>query len=413
MPSTGPIVPSKSAPTLTSGDALTRNWRVGQIMAATVASRSPSGEATLRIGTQQVQAQAGNINLYAGQRLELQVVALGHVPLLRLIKTDPPDPVRVALRNALPRQRPLSHLFSQLAQFLTRPGNASPMVLEMARNLIGRLPDYRQLGSTDGLRRTLRNSGLLLESRLASNSGAQADLTQDLKANLLRLIDALRNLAATITPTRARPGSRLSRSSPAAQSSASTLTTKSDSAPTQGILGGQVREPAGRVLLAAAGLQPLPSLDLVEHAESALARMRLNQLSSLNQDRPLSPEWLVELPVRRGEQIDTWQLHLRRDGTGEQGNNKPADGRWSAVLQFVLPNLGSMEVRVKLAGETVSTVFVAETKATVPVVEKHLPHLRCRLEALGLEVMHLGCHQGASSTPPFVTQRSGLLDEQV
>ena len=412
MPSTGPIVPYKPASSLTTGDVLTRNWRVGQILAATVTSRSPSGEATLRIGTQQVQAQAGNINLYAGQRLELQVVALGHVPALRLIKTDPPDPVRVALRNALPCQRPLSHLFSQLAQLLTRPGNASPMVLEMARNLIGRLPDYRQLSSTEGLRRTLCNSGLLLESRLASNSTPQADLTQDLKANLLRLIDALRNLAATITPARARPGSGLSRSSAAAQSSASAGTTKSDSAPPQRILSGEVREPAGRVLLAAAGVQPLPSLDLVEHAESALARIRLNQLSSLNQDRSLSAEWLVEVPVRRGEQIDTWQLHLRRDGTGKQDNNKPAEDKWSAVLQFVLPNLGSMEVRVKLAGETISTAFVAETDATVPVLEKHLPHLRCRLEALGLKVMHLGCHQGASSTAPSVAQRSSLLDEQ-
>jgi flagellar hook-length control protein FliK len=154
-------------------------------------------------------------------------------------------------------------------------------------------------------------------------------------------------------------------------------------------------------------------LDLAEQTESALARMRVNQLSSLNQDRPGSPEWLVELPVRRGEQIDTWQLHVRRDGTAEQANNSPDDGRWSAVLQFDLPNLGAMEARVHLTGETISSVFIAETEGAVPVVKKQLPHLRSRLQALGLEVARLGCRQGKSSTLPRAAQSGSLLDEQV
>jgi flagellar hook-length control protein FliK len=71
-----------------------------------------------------------------------------------------------------------------------------------------------------------------------------------------------------------------------------------------------------------------------------------------------------------------------------------------------------MEARVNLTGETISSVFIAEAQAAVPVVEKHLPHLRSRLEALGLEVARLGCHQGESSSPPHAAQSGSLLDEQ-
>ena len=415
MHPTGPIGPSKSVLFLTRADALSRNWQVGQIVAATVTSRPQSGQVTLRIGIEQVQAQPGNLKLQPGQKLELQVVELGRVPSLRVIRTERPDPVRAALRSALPRQQPLSNLFSQLVQLLARPANTSPVVVEIARSLIARLPDHRQLSSAEGLRQALRDSGLLLESRLASHRRPKPDLSQDLKANLLRLIDALRNLAANIGPEKARPGPdpSLTRPLPPAPMPASGQTTKSDLAQVERAPTGNVRESPGRVLLPAPAGQAAARLDLAEQAESALARMRVNQLSSLNQDRPVSPEWLVELPVRRGEQIDTWQLHVRRDGTAEQGNNSPDHGRWSAVLQFDLPNLGAMEARVNLTGETISSVFIAETEGAVPVVEKHLPHLRSRLEALGLEVARLGCRQGKSSTPPRAAQSGSLLDEQV
>ena len=415
MHPTGPIGPSKSVLILTRADTLVRNWQVGQIVAATVTSRPQSGHVTLRIGIQQVQAQAGNINLQQGQRLELQVVELGRVPSLRVIGTVRPDPVRAALRSALPRQQPLSTLFSQLAQLLAKPASISPVVAEVARNLIARLPDHRQLSSAEGLRQALRDSGLLLESRLASHGRRTPDLTQDLKANLLRLIDALRNLAANIGPEKTRPGPHpnLSRPLPPAAMPASAPTTQAELARLPGTPARNVPESPGRDLLPAPASQAVPRLDLAEQVESALARIRVNQLSSLNQDRAAASEWLVELPARRGDQIDTWQLQVRRDDTSKQGDNRPNDGRWSAILQFDLPNLGAMEARVNLTDETISSVFIAECEGAVAVVEKHLPHLRSRLEALGLEVARLGCRQGEASTQPRAAQSGSLLDEQV
>ena len=74
--------------------------------------------------------------------------------------------------------------------------------------------------------------------------------------------------------------------------------------------------------------------------------------------------------------------------------------------------LAPMEARVGLCGDIVSTIFVAEQEAIVPVLEQHLPHLRSRFIEQGLDVAHLACHQGESDLPTPSTGRGGLVDEK-
>lgn len=407
----GPVRLSNAVLTLPRASALISNWQVGQIVAATVASRPQSGHVTLRIGNQLVQAQTANTGLQQGQKLELQIVDLGRVPSLRVLTTGASDAVRTALRSALPRQQPVSTVLAELVRITARPADTQPAVANMARTVLARVPQQTQLTNSEGLRQAVRDSGHFLESRIASSTDAPPDLSRDLKANLLRLLNVLRQSAANIGPeNKAQP----QQNSPARQSTPSGPAADGRNVPpaaARNLAPGQATSHAARPVAATTDATPLPRLNLVEQTEASLARIRVNQLSSTTPERPLTPEWLLEIPVRRGEQLDTWHFHIQQDADGT-GDDQTTDRNWSVVLRFNLPGMGPMEARVGLSGDTVSTIFAAEQENILPVLEEHFPHLRSRLEEQGLDVAHLACHQGDISLPMPSTESGGLVDEK-
>ncbi len=135
--------------------------------------------------------------------------------------------------------------------------------------------------------------------------------------------------------------------------------------------------------------------DLLQQAEAALARIQLNQLAALPRDgeRGLL-EWLFELPIRRGDDLDLWSMRLFRDPPGDaQQRDFPAPA-WSVQLAFDLPGLGPMQAQVRITGQQVSTQFWVEQAATLPLLRDNLPELRQALLHIGLEVGELECRTG-------------------
>lgn len=153
--------------------------------------------------------------------------------------------------------------------------------------------------------------------------------------------------------------------------------------------------------------------ELQRQVESALARLQLNQLASVPRDRDSGMEWLLEVPVRRGEETDLWSLRIRRDEGGRGRGEAPAPPLWSVQLAFDLPGLGPMQARVALQGEQVSTWFWAQREQAVPLLEDHLQELRQGLEGAGLQVGELVCHLGQMPTPRPSAADPDLVNEQV
>ncbi len=134
--------------------------------------------------------------------------------------------------------------------------------------------------------------------------------------------------------------------------------------------------------------------DLLQQADAALARLQLHQLAALPREgeRGLL-EWLFELPVRRGEDIDLWPLRVVAEQREKQQARHQAR-RWSVQLAFDLPGLGPMQAQVQLEGEQVSAHFWAEDQATLPLLRDNMHKLRAALGEVGLDVRELECQAG-------------------
>jgi hypothetical protein len=135
--------------------------------------------------------------------------------------------------------------------------------------------------------------------------------------------------------------------------------------------------------------------DLLQQTEAALARVQLHQLAS--QPREVERgllEWLFELPVRRGDDIDLWSMRFVREQAEQRAQQRKAQHKWSVQLAFDLPGLGPVQAQVTLHGERVSTRFWAGREASLPLFRENLQSLQKMLGDAGLEVGELDCVPG-------------------
>ncbi len=458
-----PPSPTSGIPGQPAGPATGKSpaWTAGQLLQATV-GRSEAGRVLLQIGHRQVMAET-SLPLQPGQRIDLRVQETGRLPVLRILSAlAEDDPVASAFRQLLPRQAPLAPLLGTLAALTRQSRPALPAALDAAvRKLTADLADSREVARAPGLKEALRNTGLFLEPRLLAGSGATPP-GGDFKANLLRLVRLLRAslpgaprgsappAAAAAPPGRARPAAGADR--PAAEA----VDARGSPLPLQVLARLQQRMAPPPLRPAAAALPlppatpgrsigvrppasppppPLPGrpprpqavvardleqlvrlgslrTELLQQAEAALARLHLSQLAAVPRegDRGLI-EWLFDLPVRRGDDIDLWSLRVRREGGRPRAGGRRQPAIWTVQLAFDLPALGPVQAQVQLQDDTVSARFWAERPDTVPLLRDHLHELRRTLRDTGLDVGDIECHRG--SLPAADTASAApLIDEQ-
>ena len=427
MQPTGPTAPPAAPPLPPGTPGFASRLQIGQILNAVVAKDSEKGQTLLQLGPWLLLARTGKLQLSQGQRLQLQVTALGELPLLRLISSLRQDPVADILRRILPEQRPLPQGLDVLVRAASQQGEAQlpPRLVTLIRELLQALPDSRRAATPEGLRQALERSGQFLEARLAATATGKAPgPAQDFQAGLLRLAAALEKgvVAPKDKPSReALVGASSGRPTLAPQASqaaqaASARPAVEPANPRALLRPGQPPLPQPSVSLETSG-RPSPPLqlrDLLGLVRATLSRIKLNQVASLPQDRQHPPEWVIELPLRGQGSIDIWSLRiLRRQDEGRDGNRERTSPVWSVLLAFDLPGLGPMQARVTLAGEDrIQALFLGEGQTDLPRVESQLPLLRERLQAAGLVVESLGCYRGRLQTLPPRTGAGPLLDEK-
>lgn len=441
MHPTGPgIPPLPPSPPGAKAGAATAAWRVGQVLQGLVVRESSQGQTPLQIGRQLVQARTGSLQLSPGQPLRLEVVSLSRdLPVLRLLNTLRQDTVSQALRQILPTQRPLPQPLSVLNQLAALPEatRSAPQLTQAVRSFLQQLPNPGRVSTPQGLQQSLTNSGLFLEGKLARAAAGTTGVTQtpaptaqtalqgDLKAGLLQLAAQLRQAAGPAGATRTSATGTTPAAAPPLPQTAPPPTAATAAGRTLPL-------PAlDSLAILRPGMPPRPQaaiegrlkLDLtqllqrgglLQQVESALSRVKLNQLASLPQERQQLPEWLVELPVRRGEDaIDVWSLRIRREGGRGDGDTAGGRAGWTVLLAFDLPGLGPVQARVSLNGERdISTRFLSEQGEPLRRLTEHLPRLRARLEQSGLVVNELDVKRGRLREPPASAPTGPILDDQ-
>jgi hypothetical protein len=180
-----------------------RNWQVGQVLKATVASVPEAGIANLKIGNQTLLAQL-QFPVQTGQKLTLEVTQLGNLPQLRaVIPATVQKLVEQAIRHSIPKQHSHNQLLANLLQLgasQKQPANIPPKITESAKKLLASLPDVKQMSTPQGVRKAIENSGIFLEPKITRTTRAPYQFLQsDFKANLLRLQAAVTQTQAQTT----------------------------------------------------------------------------------------------------------------------------------------------------------------------------------------------------------------------
>ncbi|MFO8156166.1 MAG: flagellar hook-length control protein FliK [Pseudomonadota bacterium] len=450
------------------------NWQAGQVLRATVVSFTPQGHVNLDVDGSRLQSNQSALGLQAksGQSLRLEVVEAGKLPVLRVLEGggSPQEAARQAAREALPRQASLEQVLQRGADQLRQiaGGAGTTQQANAARQVLSALPDAGRMTTAEGVRQAVSNSGLFLENHLGQQArgGPATPLSQDLKANMLRLLSLMRPAAAAEagarpaaaqgggnaqtsgqmplltypapsrgallqatgqmvaqggggqSPAAGQPAAGQVASSPqatAAQAAGSSTPLANPSSAQQTASGQAGSSGAtaqgGAASVAAAGVR---ATDLVQQLEAGLSRIQLNQIASSGAiTEGTRPQWHVELPLRgQGGEVTPLTIALTREREGDGDTIAPL---WTVNLHFELSELGPIRAGLTLVGERhVSVGLWARDEETVALFEAELDHLRESMVSAGLTVGHVGVRQGAAEPPSPASENlaTRLLDEE-
>lgn len=403
------------------------SWRAGQVIKAAVHSVPDEQTLVLRIGDKLVVADARLSttpipaqNFRPQQEILLRVASAGSPPTLELTESPPaPKPETLALRQMLPRQQPMPQLLSNLMALSRLPDAQLSAPLRQLRTLadtfIRALPQVEDVQTSDGIKRAISNSGPWLEHKLstAPKGAATADVDKDLKANLAKLVQALQAQTPAKAPARAQaptasttptpgidPATLLGNTPPATRPLG--VPTPAVPPPVEA-----VEETAQKILLdapppikgappqAQARIPPQVDgqwpferlvLNLLEQAEGALARVRVNQLSHTSDEQTNLQTWTVELPIKDHHQVDVLSLQISREGDRKRD---PSEAKWIVTLAFDFDETGPFFAKVALQQKRVNVHITAEQTSTAARINNALPKLELSLISAGLSVDQL------------------------
>ncbi|MEJ2529679.1 MAG: flagellar hook-length control protein FliK, partial [Gammaproteobacteria bacterium] len=395
-----------------------KNLQPGQLLHANVLSDTNQNLVKLKIGTAELIART-QVSLRADQRITLDVIKAGVIPELRIIR----EPVireyqADVLRTILPTQIPLQRLYanlqavySNIIRNLPQPGAD----LKIPQPLTPLPPQLNPtLGATAA---TGVDKQMLQVMQSLTDSGALPSMANQFGPKLVQSVTNILSAAipnpGNITPAQLRQailGYGLFLEAQLAAGQPPTASLKSDLLPLLFQIGN---------ILKLDNNQTLPQLDtkggspnnshmdsavvklleiLFRHAEGGLARVHLNQLSSLPPDDGSRQVWQFEIPIRYHDQVDSFLIRLEQ----EQANSTGGDSKpiWYVTLSFNLDPLGPVKAKISGRDDEVSTLFLAERPESAELLNRRMSELGQAFSDSGLSVGKLFARRGNAKPEP-------------
>ena len=227
--------------------------------------------------------------------MKLQVVENQGRLVFKNIVTGSPDHKLIALekllRSDLPKQVKLHVLPLKLASIwrmsAARPGikpTLSNSISNQINILQNSLPAAKHLVNPQLLKKTIDDSGLFLEAKLAANtqrsgnsalSASTLDTKFDLKANLLRLSEAIEHSLKALTPE-------------------NRISSQRSFSDTSKHVAQNFSRPNGP---SNSNNEILELVELRNIVESAVSRIQVNQSQAIVSMEHAVPTWIIELPL--------------------------------------------------------------------------------------------------------------------
>lgn len=444
--------------------------RSGQTLHASVERILPGGEADIRLGSSLLRVHTP-VNLAAGQPLTLRVEITTQGPVLRASQeVQQLETIANAWRSAIPKQKPLAEVFTQLQQLLRQPASEQlPKPLHRAiQSLVQQATSVENLSHADNLRQLLQNAGTRLEARLLRASLQQRPpaIQQDLKASFLRVAQQVLQwqseqpaspITASATGLSTNTASRAagvelyhallnaagSKSLPQANNLPLTsrpllppLPTPVPHAPQDKRLFTGLQQLLERLLPASLSApSPLPTVqpraniannnsvtagqallriaaEILNQLESGLARIQQHQLAAVPGDEPVRTLLNVEIPVANNQQFGNVGVRIEQEDVPPQEQEK-SKHNWRAVVNFDLPGLGKVQAIVSIQQHQVSTEFRSENDAATELFRQHIDLLEERLQEAGLKTGSFRFSTGETPVDIDTPGSSNLLNTEV
>ncbi len=315
--------------------------------------------------------------LTPGSQIKLQVVRAGDAPVFILALPDKTpvlseQSINHLLKQLLPMQASPAVLFNQLQLTLPDLQNSASVaetLKQLAQEILAAIPPQTQLSEPEQIKRSIDQSGLFLEAKLAEMLSGQggAALQEDMKAKLVKFV-ALLKLEIT---AQTQPGSE---------------------------------KHSGEILK-----------ELLQKADSALAKLTLDQINSLPKDDLPKQTWSLELPFFFQDLAHSLQIEIQQDKPGGKHNNREsAQKNWAVSITLNPPELGTIHCRISCYDGAVNTRFWSENPATVANIADHLDYLKNQFELKGLTTGFMEAQQGKPTVTQIVKQAlASLLNEKV
>ena len=139
-------------------------------------------------------------------------------------------------------------------------------------------------------------------------------------------------------------------------------------------------------------LESLPQL--VRALESGVARIESQQLASLQAREQGQVQWLLDLPVRNGQEIDYWQLFMRREQSA-QSDQSEKEKRWLVTLSVELELAGKLAIHIDHSERRTFVKLFSEEPAVLQWVAEKSPILEAKLSKAGIANSEVEGHFGA------------------
>lgn len=453
------IPPIKSSPVIKSEliADVSKVWRVGQILNATV-QQGGKAESTvlIQLGGSVLEAKTP-INLQTGQGIQLMVKSVsenqpGKLPLLTILspevaKAELGAMAAKKLGQFIAIQQSFS-LLQNVSQNLLAANVQQRGLPKSLKILLQNMQSNLQLSSENingpQLKQQLLNSGIFLEAKLLNEAGLNnannTGLSGDFKFQLLAIRLELFNLLSVSQKGagQAVSASSLSELQLLLQSSTNVaelikflsagLSKSSLSQITELLSKQMVEAPVDeklqqieQTLRRIIEQQPqinqrelveqlrfrLQLLDLSQMVEQSISKLTSLQLQPLGRDADNLVLLLFNLVFKsRDEQFD---IKFRIE---EENKSELQEKSWRVILDFEFNTLGKVQSVISLKGSQFSGQFYAEKQSTANKVEQLLPLLHMSLAKAGFAVSGISVERRMPNEEVNIKSRISILDEK-
>ncbi len=400
------------------------DWKVSQLIQAVI-TQITDNKLFLNIqGINTNTAKPAIPNLQVGDSLKLQIDQLKPIPQFRIIsvqKGAASNIIAEALKNISVQNPQITPLLKNISYVASRPSlRPSPLAADVnatVRELFKQLPSPLNLKTGEQVKEQLQNSGLFVENKLknhifnliqnnslhkTTNIKTQAEsilktnLDSDLGTQLHRLANLIRTqlvAANDINPAIQNKTNQPNIPTSSKESNQATPRSSTNQASLQTIT---QREEAMQSFL--------------RQIESSLSHLQQTQLQNLNESQAGRPMWLMEIPIKDGQDIDLFELRINEEETAQ--SEEETKKIWNVTLMFNLTGLGKIKAHIKMQNEFVSAQFFSEKPQVLSLFQQHFDFLRNRLSYNGLNVGDIECAKANLSVdaPPV---NSPSLDERI